>query len=202
MTVNERIEAWFAGREDEYVSALAPLIAIDSTTGTPEPGKPFGPGPAMALDAALELARKWGLTTGEDEGYVGTVDLNDQPDQLHILAHLDVVGIGDGWDTDPFTLVRNGDLIYGRGTDDDKGPAVAAMMAMRCVKELGLPLGKYHAYEELHALDPSITPEEAAGMTMRELRDRIDACQDGDEEESYGGGDGQHQHGGRWNQHE
>ena len=67
MTVNERIEAWFAGREDEYVSALAPLIAIDSTTGAPEPGKPFGPGPAMALDAALELARKWGLTTGEDE---------------------------------------------------------------------------------------------------------------------------------------
>ena len=122
MTVNERIEAWFAGREDEYVSALAPLIAIDSTTGTPEPGKPFGPGPAMALDAALELARKWGLTTGEDEGYVGTVDLNGQPDQLHILAHLDVVGIGDGWDTDPFTLVRDGDLIYGRGTDDDKGP--------------------------------------------------------------------------------
>ena len=38
MTVNERIEAWFAGREDEYVSALAPLIAIDSTTGTPEHG--------------------------------------------------------------------------------------------------------------------------------------------------------------------
>ncbi len=68
---------------------------------------------------------------------------------------------------------------------------------------LGLPLGKYHAYEELHALDPSITPEEAADMTMRELRDRIDACQDGDEEESYGGGGGgQHQHGGRWNQHE
>ena len=57
MTVNERIEAWFAGREDEYVSALTPLIAIDSTTGTPEPGKPFGPGPAMALDAALEKAR-------------------------------------------------------------------------------------------------------------------------------------------------
>lgn len=39
-------------------------------------------------------------------------------------------------------------------------------------------------------------------MTMRELRDRIGACQNGDEEESYGGGGGQHQHGGRWNQHE
>ncbi len=140
MTVNEQIEAWFSGREDELVAALAPLIAIDSTSGPAQPGKPFGPGPAAALEAALALARSWGLQTSEDEGYVGLVDLNDRPDQLHILAHLDVVGAGDNWDTDPFTLVRDGDLIYGRGTDDDKGPAVAALMALRCVKELGLPL--------------------------------------------------------------
>lgn len=142
MTLNEQIHAWMAGREDEFVSALAPLIAIDSTTGPAQPGMPFGPGPAKALEAALALARSWGLATSEDEGYVGLVDLNDKPDQLHVLAHLDVVGAGDNWDTDPFTLVREGDLIYGRGTDDDKGPAVAALMAMRCVKELGLPLSK------------------------------------------------------------
>ena len=142
MTVNEQIERWFSGREDELVAALAPLITIDSTSGQAQPGKPFGPGPAAALAAALELARSWGLQTSEDEGYVGLVDLNDREDQLHILAHLDVVGAGDNWDTDPFTLVRDGDLIYGRGTDDDKGPAVAALMALRCVKELGLPLSK------------------------------------------------------------
>ena len=35
-------------------------------------------------------------------------------------------------------MVRDGDLIYGRGTDDDKGPLVAAMLAMRCVRELEL----------------------------------------------------------------
>lgn len=142
MTLNEQIHAWMEGREDEFVAALAPLIAIDSTAGPAQPGMPFGPGPAKALETALALARSWGLATGEDEGYVGLVDLNDKPDQLHVLAHLDVVGAGDNWDTDPFTLVREGDLIYGRGTDDDKGPAVAALMAMRCVKELGLPLSK------------------------------------------------------------
>lgn len=140
MTVNERIEQWFSGREDELVAALTPLVAIDSTTGPAQPGKPFGPGPAAALEAALKLAQSWGLATSDDQGYVGLVDLNDFEDQLHILAHLDIVGAGDHWDTDPFTLVRDGDLIYGRGTDDDKGPAVAAMMALRCVKELGLPL--------------------------------------------------------------
>ena len=140
MTLKEKIHGWMDGREDEFVAALAPLIAIDSTMGEAAPGMPFGPGPAKALDAALALAREWGMATSGDEGYVGLADLNDKEDLLHILAHLDVVGAGDHWETDPFTLVRKGDLIYGRGTDDDKGPAVAALLAMRCVKELGIPM--------------------------------------------------------------
>lgn len=140
MTLKEQIHNWMAGREDEFVDALTPLIAVNSITGEAAPGMPFGPGPAEALKLALELAREWGMKTSEDDGYVGLADLNDKEDLLHILAHLDIVAAGDGWDTDPFTLVRDGDLIYGRGTDDDKGPAVASLLAMRCIKELGIPL--------------------------------------------------------------
>lgn len=140
MTLKEQIHAWMSGREEEFVQALAPLIAIDSTRGEAAPGMPFGEGPAKALEAALALAESWGFAVSRDDGYVGLVDLNTQADKLHILAHLDVVGAGDHWETDPFTLVRRGDLIFGRGTDDDKGPALAALMAMRCVRELGLPL--------------------------------------------------------------
>lgn len=140
MSLKEQIHNWMAGREDELAAALAPLIAIDSTIAEPAPNAPFGVGPAKALDAALELASHWGFLTANDDYYVGTADLNTLPDKLHILAHLDVVSVGDGWETDPFTLVRDGNLIYGRGVNDDKGPAVAAMLAMRCVKELGLPL--------------------------------------------------------------
>ena len=142
MTVEEKIRHWMHGREDELVKALAPLIAAESTRSEAKPGMPFGEGPAMALDRALELARRWGFRTENHEGYVGTADLNEHADGLHILAHLDVVGAGDGWDTDPYCLVRDGDLIYGWGTDDDKGPLVAALLAMRCVRELGIPLTK------------------------------------------------------------
>ena len=142
MTRKEQIHAWMAGREEEFVEALAKLIAVDSTLAPAGPGCPFGPGTLRALNTALELAREWGLTTGEDEGYVGTVDINDCPDMLHILAHLDIVGVGEGWDTDPFTLTRDGDLLYGRGVLDDKGPALAALLALRCVRELGLPLSR------------------------------------------------------------
>ena len=142
MTVEEKIEQWMQGREAELVEALTPLIAAPSTLSEEKPGMPFGEGPAQALERALALADRWGFRTENHAGYVGTADLNDQPDGLHILAHLDVVAPGDGWDTDPYTLVREGDLIYGRGTDDDKGPLVAAMLAMRCVRELDLNLTK------------------------------------------------------------
>ena len=142
MTTEQRISDWMKDREDELVEALRPLIEAESTLGEAKPGMPFGEGPALALDRGLELAKKWGFAVENQEGYVGTADLMDAPDGLHILAHLDVVGAGDGWDTDPYPLVRDGDLIYGRGTDDDKGPLVAAMLAMRCVRELELPLTK------------------------------------------------------------
>ena len=39
--------------------------------------------------------------------------------------------------------------------------------------EMGLSCGKYRAYQELLALDPTVTPEEVAGMTMAEIRTAI-----------------------------
>lgn len=41
--------------------------------------------------------------------------------------------------------------------------------------ELGLSCGKYRAYLQLKALDPSVTPDEVAGMSMQEIWDRINA---------------------------
>ena len=50
---------------------------------------------------------------------------------------------GEGWTvTEPFEPVIKDGKLYGRGTADDKGPAVAALYAMRAVKELGIPVKK------------------------------------------------------------
>uniref|UniRef100_A0A674BXR9 Cytosolic non-specific dipeptidase n=1 Tax=Salmo trutta TaxID=8032 RepID=A0A674BXR9_SALTR len=44
-----------------------------------------------------------------------------------IYGHLNVqpAAIGDGWDTEPFTLVEKDGKLYGRGSTDDKGPVLA-----------------------------------------------------------------------------
>ena len=45
----------------------------------------------------------------------------------------------------------------------------------------GLSYGKYSAFLTLQALDPSVTPEEVQGMTMREIRERIESLRGGGE---------------------
>ena len=72
------------------------------------------------------------------DNYVLAADLNDGAPRLDILAHLDVVPAGEGFTvTEPFCPVVKDGRLYGRGSADDKGPAVAALYAMRAVKELG-----------------------------------------------------------------
>ena len=99
---------------------------------------------ARALKAITARAGTFGLKPAILENKVVYVDMNDCPAQLDILAHVDVVPAGDGWSvTEPFVpLLRDGKL-YGRGTCDDKGPAVAALYAMRAVRDLNISL-KYN----------------------------------------------------------
>lgn len=137
----EQIESYFADKEQILIDAVSRLVSIDSVEGESAPGAPFGPGPAAALDEALTLAGEWGLITQNHEGYVGTADLCEGEDALHILAHLDVVAPGEGWTiTHPFEPKVLQGQIYGRGADDDKGPLAASLLAMKAVKDLGVPL--------------------------------------------------------------
>ena len=138
----EKIEAYWSDpdRERELVAAISRLVAVKSVKGEAEPGKPFGAGPAAALDEALKLCAELGFTTTDYDGYVGLCDLNDKETRLHILGHLDVVGEGSGWSTDPYACVEQDGVLYGRGVSDDKGPVVCALLAMKAVRDLGLPL--------------------------------------------------------------
>ena len=141
----DKINAYFddPARRQQLVECISRLVRIRSVREEAQPGMPFGPGPAAALAEALKLAGELGFAAKNYDNYVGAVDFNDQETQLHILCHLDVVGEGTGWTvTQPYKPIEVDGMLYGRGTDDDKGPAVAALLAMQAVRDLGVPLKK------------------------------------------------------------
>lgn len=139
----KEIEAYIDSHIEEMVKDITALCRINSEKTEAGEGAPFGTGAAEALKTALDMAKGYGFAVRNYDNYVGTADFNDKEQQLNILAHLDVVPAGEGWQvTQPFEPVLKDGRLYGRGTADDKGPAVAALYAMRAVKELGIPLTK------------------------------------------------------------
>lgn len=139
-----QVKTFFEEHREEFLKDLAEMIAIDSQRGPAKEGLPYGEGPAEALAKTLEIAESYGLYTENWENYVGIIQLNDSKERkLEILAHLDVVPEGKGWTvTEPFVMKEVDGNVYGRGTADDKGPALAAIYALRAIKELGIALNE------------------------------------------------------------
>lgn len=139
----EELRTYIEKHESEMIEDLKSLIRIPSEKQEAEPGKPFGAPAAEALAQGIEILEKYGFAVTNYDNYAIAADFNQEEKGLDILAHLDVVPAGEGWqETDPFTpLIKEGKM-FGRGTADDKGPAIAAIYAMRAVKELGYPLKK------------------------------------------------------------
>ena len=139
----EQLEQYIDAHKEEMLADIIELCKIDSAKGPYVEGKPFGEGPFKALAKGLEIGEKHGFAITNYDNYVGTIDLNDKEKQLDILAHLDIVPGGEGWTvTTPFEPVIKDGKIYGRGTSDDKGPAMTALYAMKAIKELGIPVKK------------------------------------------------------------
>ncbi len=128
--------------ESEMLEKLARLVKHNSVEGQPLPGKPFGEGPAAALKEALDIASEMGFATTNMENYCGYAEIGSGKDLIGLCAHLDVVPAGEGWDTDPFTMTRKGDRVYGRGVSDDKGAVIASLYAMKLIQDSGVPLTK------------------------------------------------------------
>ena len=139
----QKIKEYFEVHKQEMLDDIMSAIRIPSVNGPEMPGMPFGEENARVLAFAANLGKELGMKAEVLENKVAVIDLNERPTELDILAHLDVVPAGDGWTvTEPFVPVIRDGRLYGRGSSDDKGPAIAALYAMKAVKDLGIPLTK------------------------------------------------------------
>ena len=127
---------------EAFVEMLQRWIRIPSVKDEKEADAPFGREVRNMLDTAMADARSMGFEVRDFDGYACDVTLGTAEEKIAVLGHLDVVPVGDGWTRPPFDgLIENG-RIYGRGTNDDKGPALASLFAMRAIRDAGIPLKK------------------------------------------------------------
>ena len=138
--MDAKLETLLNGMEPELVSLLERWIAIPSVKDQPAENAPFGKEVRRMLDTAMADLRGMGFPVRDFDGYACDAEIGEGEETIAVLGHLDVVPAGDGWKTDPFTPVREGDRIYGRGASDDKGPVIAAALAMKAIKDAGIPL--------------------------------------------------------------
>ncbi len=148
-STNGACSHWVDAQSETMVAALARLVSHpshSSLANTDQESKseaPFGQAIADCLDEALGLARHFGFRTYKDPaGFYAHIELGSGPEVVGILCHLDVHKPDDSahWFSSPFQLnIRNG-LLYGCGTQQSKGPFIAALFALKALQESAQPL--------------------------------------------------------------
>lgn len=121
-------------RQDTMIEHLRQLLAIPSVSGTEAVRD--------ALECVLSICDQLGFRTKNCDGKLGYAEIGQGDELMGILCHLDVVPAGEGWQHPPFAGEITEGRIYGRGVMDDKGPAMAAIYAMKDVLDAGLKLDK------------------------------------------------------------
>lgn len=144
---DDKMTDWMKAAQDQkenYLKDLTTLLKIpsvrDDSAATDE--YPLGPMPAKALQAFLKMAQEDGFRTKNIDNLVGYAEWGEGDETLAILAHLDVMPAGKGWDTDPFDPVIKDGNLYARGASDDKGPGMACYYALKYLKDQGVKFNK------------------------------------------------------------
>jgi predicted dipeptidase len=131
--------------ETDFHQALIQLINIPSVINENSDEFPFGKNIDMALRTSLTICEQLGFKTYYDpKGYYGYAEIGGGPEMIGILGHLDVVpaGSSEEWNTPPFQGTIKDGKMYGRGTQDDKGPTFAALFAVKALMNLGITFHK------------------------------------------------------------
>ncbi|MEF9863671.1 MAG: Sapep family Mn(2+)-dependent dipeptidase [Christensenellaceae bacterium] len=131
-----------ASRKNEMIDALSKLIGIKSVKSEAQGNMPYGKGVFDALIKTLNIAEHMDFDSVNYFSHLGYVEYGDGEDVFAVLAHLDVVPAGDGWSVPPFEATIKDGKLYGRGAQDNKGPAIAALFALSAIKENCVSLNK------------------------------------------------------------
>lgn len=149
--IKKKFMEYVDARQQIYIDRLAEAVAIPSVSSEiPE----RLPDINKMIDWTKDHAEKLGAKTtlipnpnGTKERPLppilcGEWEADPKKKTLCVYGHLDVQPAqkSDGWKTEPFVLTEIDGKLFGRGSTDDKGPALSWLWIVEAHQELGIEL--------------------------------------------------------------
>lgn len=121
---------------DEALESLKEFVSINTINDqtTIKDGQPFGKGVRKGLDYVASLGEKLGFKVDRCDYYCTELSIGEGP-LIDVYAHADVVPVSKNWKTDPFYPTIKDNIMYARGSSDDKGPLIACLYGLKLVKD-------------------------------------------------------------------
>lgn len=128
--------------QNNIIEETRNLVKIRSYRMPPEEDMPYGKGINDALEYVLNLGKEMGFVTKRIDGYCGYIEYGESDIYVGIFAHIDVnEEFTEDWRFAPYEAIIHKNRIYGSCVID-KGALIAALYALKTIKESGCKLKK------------------------------------------------------------
>ncbi len=143
------LESYIRSVRPRFEDMLGQAVEIPSVSSDPERGNDIARMATLAVEYLRSLGGRARIVTTKGYPVVsGGWQMGKQYPTLTIYNHLDVQPAQEPeWKQDPFMFRKQGSVYRGRGTTDDKGPALAALLAARYAVEQGVALNVRFLWE-------------------------------------------------------
>jgi acetylornithine deacetylase/succinyl-diaminopimelate desuccinylase-like protein len=145
----EALRKYASAERLHYEEILERIVEIPTVSVEPERKLEMRRGAEYGVSLLESFGAKAKLleTKGHPIVY-GRFDAGEGLPTVTVYNHLDVQPAeGPDWETEPFDFVRKGDRYFGRGTTDDKGPAISALFGARYARQRDVPLNIHFLWE-------------------------------------------------------
>jgi len=142
VSLYDRLDAYIKDSRADFEAKLAELVEVPTISMEPE----RKPDILRGAEVARQYLESIGATaeivdTPGNPVVFGRIAAGANDPTVTIYNHIDVQPANpEEWNKAPFTFFKQGDRYEGRGSTDDKGPALAAMTAVKYAVENNVPL--------------------------------------------------------------
>ena len=144
MLDKKSLTGFATGQRSSFESTLRKFVEIPSVSADPARAADVRRCGELACDTIRESGGEAEMFETDGHPIVhGRFPSGRSGPTVTIYNHLDVQPASretEPWRTDPFRFTQEGDRYFGRGTTDDKGPAMSALWGMRAAREAGVPV--------------------------------------------------------------